>query len=104
MGPRASLDGRKISTPTSIRSRTIQPIVSRYTDRATGPTKGYVREGIVEETKYMCVSEKQPCVCVVPWKWCVEADSRMWGWVRQSCNGESRKEETSGVCAGNCDW
>jgi len=26
------------SRPNSIRSRTVQPVVSRYTDRATGPT------------------------------------------------------------------
>ena len=49
----------------------------------------------------MCVCV---CVCVVPWKGCVEADSSMWGWVRQSCNSESRREETGGVCAGNCEW
>jgi len=69
---------------------------------------GYLREGLVEEPKYVCLSETAKhvhvCVCWVPWKWCVEVDSRMWGWVRQSCNGESRKEETGGVCAGNCDW
>ena len=40
--PRARLDGRKISSPTGIRSRTVQPIVSRYTDWATQPTYIYI--------------------------------------------------------------
>jgi hypothetical protein len=31
VGPRVGLDGRKISSPTGIRSRTVQPVVSRYT-------------------------------------------------------------------------
>jgi hypothetical protein len=31
-GPRAGLHGRKISSPTGVRSRTFQPVVSRYTD------------------------------------------------------------------------
>jgi len=30
VGPRAGLDVRKISSPTGIRSRTFQPVVSRY--------------------------------------------------------------------------
>jgi len=38
VGPRAGLDGRKFSPPTGIRSRTFQPVVSRYTDWATWPT------------------------------------------------------------------
>jgi len=38
VGPGAGLDGRKISSPTGIRSRTVQPVVSRYTDWATRPT------------------------------------------------------------------
>ena len=32
VGPRAGLDGREISSPTGIRSRTVQPVVSHYTD------------------------------------------------------------------------
>ena len=30
MGPRAGLDGQKISSPTGIRSRTVQPVVYIY--------------------------------------------------------------------------
>ena len=32
VGPRAGPDGRKNLVPTGIRSRTLQPVVSRYTD------------------------------------------------------------------------
>jgi len=32
VGPRAGLDGWKNLVPTGIRSRTVQPVVSRYTD------------------------------------------------------------------------
>ena len=32
VGPRAGLDGAENLVPTGIRSRTIQPVVSRYTD------------------------------------------------------------------------
>ena len=32
VGPRADLDGRKNLVPTGIRSWTVQPVVSRYTD------------------------------------------------------------------------
>ena len=39
VGPRAGLDGRKISSPTRIRSRTVQPVISRYTDSATRSTR-----------------------------------------------------------------
>ena len=38
VGPRAALKGRKFSSPPGFRSRTVQPVVSRYTDWATGPT------------------------------------------------------------------
>jgi len=38
VGPRAGLDGWKNLVPTGIRSRTLQPIVSCYTDCATRPT------------------------------------------------------------------
>ena len=41
MGPRAGLDRRKNLVPTRIRSRTVQPIVSRYTNSATRST-GYL--------------------------------------------------------------
>jgi hypothetical protein len=37
VGPRASLDSGK-SCPTGIRSRTVQPVISRYTDWAIRPT------------------------------------------------------------------
>jgi len=37
VGPKAGLD-RKNLVPTGIRSRTVQPVVSRYTDWVTGPT------------------------------------------------------------------
>jgi hypothetical protein len=38
VGPRVSLDGRKISTPTGFQSRTVQHVVSHYTDWASRPT------------------------------------------------------------------
>ena len=38
VGLRAGLDWWKISPSTGIRSRTVQPVVSRYTDWATRPT------------------------------------------------------------------
>jgi hypothetical protein len=39
VGPRAGLDrGGKSRTPTGFDHRTAQPVASRYTDRATGPT------------------------------------------------------------------
>jgi len=38
VGSRAGLDGRKISSPRGFDPRTIQPVASRYTDCATGPT------------------------------------------------------------------
>ena len=37
-GPRAGLDGRKISPPPGFDPRTVQSVVSRYTDWATRPT------------------------------------------------------------------
>jgi len=37
MGPRAGLGGRKISPPPGFDPRTVQPVVSRYTDYATRP-------------------------------------------------------------------
>ena len=38
VGPRAGLAGRKISPPPGFDPRAVQPVVSRYTDWATGPT------------------------------------------------------------------
>ena len=38
-GLRAGLDGRKMLVPTEIRSLTVLPVVSHYTDRATRPTR-----------------------------------------------------------------
>ena len=38
VGPRAGLDWQKNLVPTGFRSRTVQPVVSRYTNWATGPT------------------------------------------------------------------
>ena len=38
VGLKAGLDGRKISPPSGIRFRIVQPVVSRYTDWATLPT------------------------------------------------------------------
>ena len=32
VGPRAGLDGRKISSPLGFDPRTVEPVVSRYTD------------------------------------------------------------------------
>ena len=43
VGPRAGLDGRKISPPPGFDPRTAQPVASRYTDYATRPTKNAVR-------------------------------------------------------------
>ena len=41
MGPRAGLDGWKILPPLGFDPLTPQPVVSRYTDRATRPTHLY---------------------------------------------------------------
>ena len=38
VGPRVLLDGRKISFPPGFDPRTVQPVVSRYTDWATRPS------------------------------------------------------------------
>jgi len=38
VGPRAVLEGRKISSTPRFDPRTVQPVASRYTDWATGPT------------------------------------------------------------------
>jgi len=42
VGPRAGLEGRKISSPTGIRSWTVKLLVSRYTDWATRPIYIYI--------------------------------------------------------------
>jgi hypothetical protein len=42
VGHRAGLDGAKNLVPTGIRSRTVQPLVSSYTDWATGPAPNIV--------------------------------------------------------------
>jgi len=39
LGPEAGLDGRENLVATGIRIRTVQPVVSRYTDWATRPTQ-----------------------------------------------------------------
>ena len=41
--------------PTGIRSRTVQPVVSRYTDWATRPTRNNVRKNILEYIPIKCV-------------------------------------------------
>jgi hypothetical protein len=54
VGPRAGLDRRGKSRPLpGFDPRTVQPVVSRYTDRDTGPTyrmgicsKGRIRENL----------------------------------------------------------
>jgi len=38
VGPRAGLDGQKISSPPGFDPQAVQPVVSRYTDWATRPT------------------------------------------------------------------
>jgi len=52
VGPRASLDGRKISSPTRIRSQTVQPIVSCYTNWATRATYIYIYIYKLEQSAY----------------------------------------------------
>ena len=42
VGPRAGLDGRKISSPPGFDPRSVQPVVSRHTDWATRPTRARV--------------------------------------------------------------
>ena len=46
VGSGADLDGQKISLPSGVRYRTVQPVVSRYTDWTTRPTQLGVREVI----------------------------------------------------------
>ena len=49
VGPIAGLDGWKISSPTGIRSQTIQPVVSHYTDWATRPIQRVTTENSVKD-------------------------------------------------------
>ena len=42
-GPQGRSGGAENLVPTGIRSRTVQPVVSRYTDRAAQPTKRIYR-------------------------------------------------------------
>jgi len=42
VGPRPGVDGQKISFPAGIWSRTVQSVISRYTDWATGPTLEHI--------------------------------------------------------------
>jgi len=44
VGPRAGLDGRKISPPPGFDPPTVQPVVSRYTDWATRTILTYSTE------------------------------------------------------------
>ena len=57
VGLRTGLDGRKISSPTGIRTETVQPVVSRYTDWATGPTAETCTQAISvnEDNLIFCV-------------------------------------------------
>jgi len=53
-GPRAGLDGWKILSPIGIRSWTVQPVVSRYTDWATRPRLEYQSLLITPNIKEAC--------------------------------------------------
>jgi len=61
MGPRAGLDGRKISSPLGFDPRTVQPVVSRYTDWATRPTVRCVwLQMFLWTSKIMCIMKSIP--------------------------------------------
>ena len=47
-GPKGLYGQAENLVPTGIRSRTVQPLVSHYTDRATGPTQVVVVAVIVD--------------------------------------------------------
>ena len=51
--------------PTGIRSRTVQPVVSHYTDWATGPIQWSIKHIV----QYICwlyvVNTQVPCLCIV---------------------------------------
>ena len=49
VGPRAGLDGRKISSPPGFDPRTVHHVVSRYTDWA----KGFNIEHYISRNKYV---------------------------------------------------
>ena len=53
LGPRAGLDERKNHVPAGIRSRTVQPVVIRYTDWATRPTNFCVHS-IIKLGQHQC--------------------------------------------------
>ena len=52
-GPQGRSGRAEILVPTGILSRTVQPVASRYTDRATGPTEE-------EEVKLISLLTKKP--------------------------------------------
>jgi hypothetical protein len=56
-GPQGRSERAEILVPTGIRSRTVQPVVSRYTDWATRPTFVYVGSIII----YVPVTEYFDC-------------------------------------------
>ena len=88
VGPRAGLDGQKISSPPGFffRSRTVQPIVSRYTDWASRPTLPCKIKKIVVQN-YTLFASTQYCI--------------LWQWDRDMCCfglGSEINEEIT-VCA-----
>jgi len=50
-GPQGQSGGAENLVPTRIRSRTVQPVVSRYTDWATRPVSGIYSTNKLNETK-----------------------------------------------------
>ena len=52
-GPQGRSGRAENLVPTGIRSRTVQPVASRYTDRATRPTNMYVHKCIKLDTMYV---------------------------------------------------
>jgi len=59
VGPRAGLDGWKISPPPGFAPRTIQPVPSRYTDYATRPTGSLV---LRRKPQSMFCASVRPCL------------------------------------------
>jgi len=59
MDPKASLDGRKISSQLGFDLRTVQPVVSRYTDWAVRPIRvsAILRE--IEAYEYNGANKKE---------------------------------------------
>ena len=64
MGPRAAMDGGGKSFPSpGFNPRTVQPVMSRYTDRAV------VAHFVIRtETFFFLVNIKRVCVCVCIYK------------------------------------